>query len=334
MLIRKYSICYLLYLFFITTCAGTHEKKCEPKLPSTRSFEPSRLYPGPCIEFRDDKMYKPDGKYDRAFVFSYNSEGLVASEEYMDDQCEKYKTIYEYTYSDSSVIKGIRGLSKSGAVNLKTVFEYDDRGRIIAEHQKGKEEASVDISSHYEYSESGQIQRIEGFEKSKLVDWIDYEYEAAKNTVREFIGVNGYKRKSAEYKYDANGNISEKTSFGDNGEVMHVVTFTFDEAGRVLKTSVGSRNKSAPDVEFELTYDMHGNILTRTTDKGRDGTVESIYEYQYGCWASTDADKKFSASIAHLKWKQRWYTYHGEMFIDEILLKQSIKTHTAVIPQK
>lgn len=87
-------------------------------------------------------------------------------------------------------------------------------------------------------------------------------------------------------EFDGNGNMIQSTTYGWNGEIDSVSTYTYDEYGRVIKeVSDGYGTISI----IEYSYDIWGNITKkRMVQDHVDEVYNDTYEYEYKFIGSLD----------------------------------------------
>lgn len=133
----------------------------------------------------------------------------------------------EYVYENGVQIKRIEYDNK-GEVNLTAVFERDSNGTVTNETQYNR--------------------------KNEIYKTIKYENGKAK---LETVKGTGY---TVAYKYDANGNMTEKNFYDPKGTLEETITVTYDEKGN--KTHY--KDYHIPNATVNVEYDYENSY----TDSG------------------------------------------------------------------
>lgn len=160
------------------------------------------------------------------------------------------------------VVDTTGGVEDTSTNNPITYNYYDLTGRLIA-----TEDANGNVSS-VTYNDAGQIIaeiRADGSDKTFL-------YNAFGNQV-QVTDELGYRTRN---EYDASDRLTsvqrevelEAFETGGAGSVL-TDSYEYDTAGNRTKET------NAAGEETQYTYDLQGNVLTRTTDLG------SVFEYEY-----------------------------------------------------
>lgn len=95
------------------------------------------------------------------------------------------------------------------------------------------------------------------------------------------------------YTYDANGNILSAV-YDDSNHYLHTSTFTYDEAGRLIREVITYDEISYSSSDYiytiDYTYDVNGHIATEvhTRDYITDFYNDSTVSYTYTCDAEGD----------------------------------------------
>ena len=200
---------------------------------------------------------------------------------------EDYKITY--TYNDINQMA-----SKVNSRGQKTIYEYDNAGRIISlTDELGTIAYSYDKNGNVTTitDESGTITR----EYDRLNRVISYK-DTKGNTIRysydEFGNLSKMTYPNGEvisYKYDLNNNLctvidnnGKETSYDYdvNGILVKTVrpngtleTRTYDKAGQL--TSILNKNGENVICEYQYSYDLSGNIISITNGAENSGETNS-----------------------------------------------------------
>ena len=132
----------------------------------------------------------------------------------------------------------------------ETSYEYDRYGNITKTTCQNGDESDVK-EYKYEYS-NGQIVGCEGTLNGESLG--DYVYE--------------------------NGHLSKQTKYDNEGEIVGVIEYVYDEDGNLAKETQSIFNPEAQTI-LEYAYDEYGNVIISSQKmiKGENEQV-MLYEYQ------------------------------------------------------
>ena len=187
-----------------------------------------------------------DFKKTRRTSYKYDPLGYLVEDEDF-SQVGYDKNNYKY-YSNGKLKKIIHYNSN------ETVFEYDSSGRIIG--KKEKDGVNDDKCYTYKYDEKG-----------RMVEEI-YNY--------------GSSQHSTFFKYDAGGNLVEKSMSGyafSYEPVNTTYSYKFDSNGNKIEEEKCEYNKEKELLaRYILKYDSRGNKIeqTKLEDKSFDGKIKSV----------------------------------------------------------
>ena len=266
----------------------------------------------------------PDGE---ATDYSYNKQGQLTGVWYPDSSCHRLVWnergqlleeqlpnggIKRYRYDDLG-----RQIAREDEHGAQTVFEWDSVGRLIrlvlpggatrefSYNPYGKIIAERDELGHvtrYEYADGLHL-----FSRRLNADGtqVNYRYDNARlllteieNEVGETYQLDyhpnglirqetGFDGQRTAYAYDLNGNLLEKTEYGDDGSQL-ITRYQRDHAGRLVR-------KTLPDSNVvDYAYDRQGNLLSV-----EDGHWALAYEY----------DRQNRLTAEHQGWGTLRYGY-------------------------
>lgn len=153
-----------------------------------------------------------------------------------------------YTIYDN---QGVYLAKSSGEWEYRCVNTFDDKGRLV------RVDNINELNSYYQ----------------------TYEYDDAGQLIRENI-VYEYQSTCYTYEYDADGNlITQHRSYqninsGTSENTTHF-TYTFDEAGRIIKER---EENNGQYMEYTYTYDENGMLIGKDSYASSNG---SLFRYTY-----------------------------------------------------
>jgi RHS repeat-associated protein len=160
------------------------------------------------------------------------------------------------------------------------IYGYDNFGRLNSVTSDSK-------TTIYEYDVFGNLA------KTTLPNGVitTYEYDNMNRLVKEtnYVDKNnnkimdeGEEVSQFEYSLDKQGRkLSAKEKFWiEFGQQENNIDWIYDEAGRLIYEKFDHYD-DAFDQTSEWIYDLVGNRLRQTVDKGNDGTVDEVTKYSY-----------------------------------------------------
>lgn len=163
--------------------------------------------------------YEYDGTLKSKTVFTYDNNGkMVAAIEYNGDGSTSVKYKWSYNYRGS--ISEEQRLNKSGDLDSRITYVYDDKENKIEMKQYLKTDTTFYWKEVYKYDEGGRMigKDIDCFEKfQNTIETYQYDSKANK-TGRDLHEKNGevYLAYRWEYEYDKYGNWIKKIEFKNN----------------------------------------------------------------------------------------------------------------------
>ncbi|MBJ2211967.1 RHS domain-containing protein [Pseudomonas carnis] len=266
----------------------------------------------------------PDG---HSTDYSYNKQGQLTGVWYPDSSCHRlvwnergqlleeqlpHGGIKRYRYDDLG-----RQIAREDEHGAQTVYEWDSVGRLIrlvlpgggcrefSYNPYGKIIAERDELGHvtrYEYADGLHLisRRLNAdgtqvkyrYDNARLL-LTEIENEAGETyqldyhpngLIRQETGFDGQR---TAYAYDLNGNLLEKTEYGDDNSQL-ITRYERDHAGRLVR-------KTLPDASVvDYAYDRQGNLLSV-----EDGHWALAYEY----------DRQNRLTAEHQGWGTLRYGY-------------------------
>ena len=194
--------------------------------------------------------YLEDGGYVETY---YDVDGTIQmSQQYnSDDQCVKYTwydvdgNIESYEedefYPNGEIAKETVYVATEDGFAKYSEIQYDQDGKEIKETWYYDDGSSGSVV--YEYHSNSQISKMtEYISSAPNADYIKYrqnEYDRDGNEINEtYFDENGDPCEYTTYKYHSNGEVSEETSYMDNGSGLEkIYTTEYDQDGNEIKVS-------------------------------------------------------------------------------------------------
>ena len=266
----------------------------------------------------------PDG---HSTDYSYNKQGQLTGVWYPDSSCHRLVWnergqlleeqlpqggIKRYRYDDLG-----RQIACEDEHGAQTVYEWDSVGRLIRLVLPGGATREFSYNPYgkiiAERDELGHVTRYEYADGLHLISrrfnadgtQVNYRYDNARlllteieneagetyqldyhpnGLIRQETGFDGQR---TAYAYDLNGNLLEKTEYGDDGSQL-ITRYQRDHAGRLVR-------KTLPDSNVvDYAYDRQGNLLSV-----EDGHWALAYEY----------DRQNRLTAEHQGWGTLRYGY-------------------------
>ncbi|MCA9039981.1 MAG: RHS repeat-associated core domain-containing protein, partial [Planctomycetaceae bacterium] len=173
-------------------------------------------------------------------------------------------TTYEYD-ENSNVTEMIDPYSR------KTTYEYDDFGREVSSTYHPTGDVSLTV-----YNSSGQIESFTNYNGVKTSYTYNSDDQVITETTIIYEGLSNEESFSVNYTYDDEGQLIQTTD-----SLGKIKLFEYNEEGqpisetRVVGLIDGQGNSETDDVTTSVTYDVYGNVLTRTGAVG----LTTTYEY-------------------------------------------------------
>lgn len=181
-----------------------------------------------------------------------------------------------------------------------TIYEYDDKHHCVSEVVHRKDGTTHEKVYSNTYADDGSYTvTISNNEASD----IDYEeYDAEGRLVKRIDNYGGKYEKTADYKYDASGNLIERnydgqttameydsnnlmvreTVYKNDGSVDTVTEYKYNENGKQIGSVFYEGDEVHEGLEFdwEFEYDEFGRMITETRITVRSNGKERVF-YEY-----------------------------------------------------
>lgn len=240
-------------------------------------------------------------------LYDYYDNGLLYSEKiYSAENDFLSKIVYEYDENYRKL--KVEEIDYNGNVRSSSDYKYDAYGNDIGDDECEYDSNKNIIKRTSRYADTGSVNTV-----------IDYEYDANGNVVKEkiYTYAKDYKEGSskpvypnvAEYKYNADGKLTEKRTYLDDGKITdwYKTVYKYNSDGRLTEQI---KYNCYTDAEFEneratCEYDADGNF-TRVV----------VYEYE-SKYVGEDQDEKVRVEEIKLEYV---YSYDGNGNLTKFVL--------------
>lgn len=199
------------------------------------------------------------------------------------------------------LVKSYVNMDGTGLKSSIHEYEYDDEGRMIADHYYVSEtDLTPGKETFYEYDDDGNLTGEKCSDLSKGDSEILYEYndageisrktlidENGESTVLDYLYTDGNLTDDGEnrYEYDSDGNIIEKLAYSeDSGLWVTVQTFDYDTAGNITKEVLYLKDGKNHITYEYYDYDANGNYgkVVQNADRPDDNSVSTVRYDSHG----------------------------------------------------
>lgn len=212
--------------------------------------------------------------------FTYDAAGRLVKEVFTNN--EGYSATTQYTYGPYGGL--VEKSTVSGKNEDRTVYTFDEKGRVVVEEQILTTGTKVTKPYRFEYTydENGNKASRKEYRMENLYLQEQWTYDDLGNVLSHRVyDSKDREQEAVEYLYFPDGKLDQETFYRGASSVS-ANYYIYDEAGRVIKKATGTPYEKFIDVRQNVlyTYDEHGNLLTEVTAK-KDGTELSRREYTY-----------------------------------------------------
>jgi hypothetical protein len=203
----------------------------------------------------------------KVYTASINRDGEVRQE---------YLSFYQKLSDEDRLMEEIT-FSGEDEIESKTLYEYDENGRVIKEMNYFEDEEFSDGRvlkyNKFDQLEEIHIQYADGSETIQL-----YERQPNLSIIRYFSEYNELEY-TEERKTDEKNNLIEFIKFGPAKEVEHKIDLIYDEYGRLTESRDDNIMEDFRSVT-RLDYDDKGNP-SREIAYTEKGNIISSRQYEY-----------------------------------------------------
>lgn len=213
--------------------------------------------------------------YVETILVSYSSKGNI-KEELVIGRYNPEKSKKQLFYTKNRLFK--EKYYTDGDLYHEIFYARDKKGHLISK-------SSIRASNRQKY-----VVAYINNQFGKCVKEINYDHEGGILGTKEIVynsekqkietmssRANGEFDSHHNFKYDANGNMVEETSFTKNGGTKYIWKYEYDEANRKIKAFDGYNGKI--DNYGLFYYDATGNTIKEVFTGTREYTMEYAYKY-------------------------------------------------------
>ncbi|MEM7665647.1 MAG: polymorphic toxin type 8 domain-containing protein [Pseudomonadota bacterium] len=243
-----------------------------PGLTETRSYDgDGRLISTTLTDTTGHALpYSTNGQT-RTYTYDWDANGRLLSENGPLVESGGYDDLTSYTYDANGNVLTVtnplghlttyagydangRPGSMTDANGIVTTFAYDPLGRVKSVTVKHPSNASLDATTSMDYDAVGNLTQLTLPGTAPLV----MQYDKA-NRLIAMLADSG---EQWEYTYDTMGNVERETVTRSDGSTARHVRRQFDELGRLMRETVGTRTPS------RWGYDRVSNIISEADPNG------------------------------------------------------------------
>lgn len=203
------------------------------------------------------------------FSYAYDTTGrLIKMASAVGDSIDYH--YYDYDASkplDNRKMKAIT-YNLSGVANPYVKdYVYDSRGLVETLSYHTGDKSLFTVTNHYR--NDGNVTKKVYASKARLDANLNnqtlYEYDDLNRLIKSQLSYSGGHYQTATYRYDAVGNLLEKTQVGENKNTD--VLYQYDNLNRLLSKAEGNE-------KTHYYYDLNGNLLKSESNQG-----STVYGY-------------------------------------------------------
>jgi TolA-binding protein len=209
----------------------------------------------------------------------YDSSGNKLVEIHQPEKGFVSKSICTYDTSNNMLTKKVY---INGKLQKESEFRYFREGLIKTEkvvcHFDCKQYPEQYISKYYYDDKRNLIRKVD----SSLTDTVIlaehvYQYDKQGKPVLEDVTFADKSNTSCTYQYNAKGKLVQKSTANQDGQVLEVISFTYDNRGRKI-----SKKKFTPagTIEHQFTYQENGLVKEDLVDFNNE-KIKLIFRYEF-----------------------------------------------------
>ena len=230
------------------------------------------------------------------------------------DSFLSWANTYTYRYDKQGKAKVISRYGETGRLLYTDSVCYDDMGNRLElhyhNHTKQGVKKLIDLSDRaiIRYDDRGHKVRDDEYDcRGKLLHNQQYKYDTAGHCVEQDYYWQDSLRTIYVYRYNAQGQCSEKEDFNISGKSRGKTVFMYDGKGLQVGKHVYHNDSLLRRSVF--TYDGHDNIVEWKTYFGRNDSSTNKTEYEYdknGNWIDQKAFNKGKLGMHYIR-KIKYY---------------------------
>ena len=229
------------------------------------------------------------------FVYEYNDDGFVKTEQIIDSTVYPVKVSTKIYYYEDSLLTKMDFIDDLGNTTYIVEYEYDDEGNMLKQTSRDAEIFNI---VEYKYDERGNAveQVTRDFsqgpeyvtkmqfaydEEDNIIEGKSYDYQGNMNrwnkniyvddTMRAviFLSPQGDTTHHIVYEYNNKGQLISEKEIGNDGNTYIIKSHGWDDDGnKVIEESnryqfyklIYYRNKETGRLEQERMFDLNGNL--------------------------------------------------------------------------
>ena len=205
-----------------------------------------------------------------------------------------------------------------------TSYDYDDVSNL------DKVFLPNGIVTDYEYDNLNRVDKLTHYEPDATPEDLsdntklaEYDYDVAADGRRTGVTETRYDSGTAEssridWTYDDLGRLTDEVFNHYDNLLDQTSHFTYDLSGNRLEQTLDKGNDSTIDEKVTYTFDDNDRMLTESNDSDNDGTVDTTTTYGYT--ATEQTSKTVVDEATGNTTSQTDYTYGrdggGQLFVD------------------
>jgi hypothetical protein len=209
------------------------------------------------------------GRKSRSTYTYDQNENLIEQINYDTDGIEITRFIYSYDVENNMVESRRTG---SGGTFIES-FKYEN-GNLIEEMWSIEGIEKYKFQYEYDSSNNKIIEKV--FVDGSSTESISYfyKYDTSNNLIEEYYIYEELKDGLITYEYDSSDNLTRKTRYQANGDVILFETFIYDANDNLIEV----RNSSNTRV-ISYSYDSSNNLIKELVMSGDNLSSEVTFEY-------------------------------------------------------
>lgn len=272
---KKKSIAALLGVvcLLFTACGGNAEETtaAETAVVTTVATTQAPIEPEPAGEWVTKTVYLQvgmhrtqwDGSGESYAEYAYDEYGNLIRSSSKSASGEEYGHS-EYTYDEMGNRLTYYSYNAEGECTFHTEYTYDKQGNCLGS-KNYRQDGTLSSEYVYSYDENGYLIE-EHYTFDGEVTAYRYEYNESYTQMTEYrVGESGEYISSVE-TYGEEGNILTRDGYRADGSQSAMITYTYDDAGRLVREDHPSFFETQASYEVLYTYDENGNMTVKNVD--------------------------------------------------------------------
>ncbi len=174
----------------------------------------------------------------------------------------------------------LKNYNFDGALDAKTIYEFDEKGRVIVEKQYSSGEIPDQVL-RIEYNESGKAKQVVINYADGSVSYKNYSRsEADKTTTIDIVDQDGVTEGKEFRKFDSEDRVLEELIHTDTGAIERKAEFEYNEHGDLVE-SVIVDEEGFETVRFFDFYRNDKAQIEKIEVLSEDEVIIRVDEYEY-----------------------------------------------------